>query len=143
MVETELPPLPLAAPAAERARQYAAVAARLELLLEGEDDFIAAQDTVACELHHAFEFFSCEQPARTPLRGLHVASPRPPGPALRLAAAAPEPLLLLQGQGFIVPLAASGSSSSAPTRARSAACASPTGEPQRGGLWSAELRSEA
>ncbi|MEO8902957.1 MAG: GAF domain-containing protein [Polyangiaceae bacterium] len=36
---------------------YRAVRERLSALLEGEDDFIAAQATVASELHHAFEYF--------------------------------------------------------------------------------------
>lgn len=36
---------------------YRAVRERLISLLEGEDDFIAAQATVACELHHAFDYF--------------------------------------------------------------------------------------
>jgi len=36
---------------------YRAVRERLSALLEGEDDFIAAQATVVCELHHAFDYF--------------------------------------------------------------------------------------
>ena len=56
-VETELEPLPLSADATARASQHAAVRARLELLLEGEDDWFAALATVACELHAAFEYF--------------------------------------------------------------------------------------
>jgi len=36
---------------------YRAVRERLTALLEGEDDFIATQATVACELHHAFAYF--------------------------------------------------------------------------------------
>lgn len=36
---------------------YGAVRERLISLLEREDDFIAAQATVACELHHAFDYF--------------------------------------------------------------------------------------
>ena len=39
----------------ERAMQYGLVSERLELLLEGEQDWVAAMATVACELHHAFE----------------------------------------------------------------------------------------
>lgn len=40
-----------------RAAQYDAVFQRLEALLEGEDDWIAAMATVACELHHAFDAY--------------------------------------------------------------------------------------
>ena len=36
---------------------YRAVRERLSALLEGEDDFVAAQATVVCELHHAFDYF--------------------------------------------------------------------------------------
>ncbi|MEI9937386.1 MAG: GAF domain-containing protein [Pseudomonadota bacterium] len=36
---------------------YADVRARLAALLEGEDDFIAAQATVVCELHQSFDYF--------------------------------------------------------------------------------------
>ena len=47
--------LSVGASAAAREAQYAEVAARVEALLEGETDWVAAQATVACELHHAFE----------------------------------------------------------------------------------------
>ncbi len=46
---------PLAA--LDRAEQYAAVLERIRLLLEGENDWIAAMATVACELHHTFDYF--------------------------------------------------------------------------------------
>jgi GAF domain-containing protein len=36
---------------------YREVRGRIDALLEGETDWIAAQATVACELHHAFERF--------------------------------------------------------------------------------------
>ena len=36
---------------------YRAVRERLSALLEGEDDFIAAQASIVCELHHAFDYF--------------------------------------------------------------------------------------
>jgi len=36
---------------------YRGVREGLAALLEGEDDFIAAQATVVCELHHAFDYF--------------------------------------------------------------------------------------
>jgi L-methionine (R)-S-oxide reductase len=47
---------PLAADASDQAREaaYREVRARIDSLLEGEDDWIAAMATVACELHHAF-----------------------------------------------------------------------------------------
>ena len=45
-----------AAPEAKRAR-YAAVRASIDALLEGEDDWVAAMATVACELHHAFAYY--------------------------------------------------------------------------------------
>jgi GAF domain-containing protein len=38
-----------------RLQQYLAVRARLEHLLEGETDWIAALATIACELHHEFD----------------------------------------------------------------------------------------
>lgn len=40
-----------------RARPYADVRRRIEVLLEGEDDWIAAMATVACELHAAHDHF--------------------------------------------------------------------------------------
>jgi GAF domain-containing protein len=42
---------------AERRNRYAEVRARLEHLLAGEDDWIAALATIACELHTSFEYF--------------------------------------------------------------------------------------
>jgi L-methionine (R)-S-oxide reductase len=42
---------------AERRRHYREVRERIESLLEGEDDWVSAMATVACELHHAFEYF--------------------------------------------------------------------------------------
>ena len=36
---------------------YRGVRERISALLEGEDDFIAAQASVVCELHHAFDYF--------------------------------------------------------------------------------------
>ncbi len=44
-------------PTASRLVQYAEVQARIAALLEGEDDWIAALSTVACELHHAFAHY--------------------------------------------------------------------------------------
>jgi L-methionine (R)-S-oxide reductase len=42
---------------AARSAQYASVNGRLTHLLEGENDWIAALATIACELHEAFEYF--------------------------------------------------------------------------------------
>jgi len=42
---------------AQKAETYRAVRARLRELLADEDDFITAQATVVCELHHAFDYF--------------------------------------------------------------------------------------
>lgn len=40
-----------------RLQQYAAARARLEHLLEGENDWIAALATIVCELHHEFDHY--------------------------------------------------------------------------------------
>ena len=50
-------PLPLDAPSQARTARYGEVGAAVEALLEGEDDWIAAMATVACELHHAFAYY--------------------------------------------------------------------------------------
>jgi L-methionine (R)-S-oxide reductase len=42
---------------AEKSETYAAIRERLRALLADEDDFVAAQATVVCELHHAFVHF--------------------------------------------------------------------------------------
>lgn len=42
---------------ASKLETYRALRERLSALLEGEDDFIAALATAACELHHAFDYF--------------------------------------------------------------------------------------
>jgi len=52
---TALEALPLGAPAERKRAHHAEVRGRIEALLEGETDWIAAMATVACELHHAFE----------------------------------------------------------------------------------------
>jgi GAF domain-containing protein len=41
----------------DKAACYEATLARVEALLEGETDWVAAMATVACELHHAFPVF--------------------------------------------------------------------------------------
>lgn len=50
-------PLLISAPGSDRQARYAATRAAIASLLEDEDDGISAMATVACELHHAFEFF--------------------------------------------------------------------------------------
>ncbi|MCB9733575.1 MAG: GAF domain-containing protein [Deltaproteobacteria bacterium] len=52
-----LEPLAAERPAEERRAHYALVTRQLDALLEGEDDWIAALATVACELHHGFQYF--------------------------------------------------------------------------------------
>lgn len=41
----------------DRRRQYSEVRAAIDSLLDGEDDWVAAMATVACELHHAFAHY--------------------------------------------------------------------------------------
>jgi L-methionine (R)-S-oxide reductase len=50
-------PLPLSAGASRRREHYAAVGETVAALLEDQTDWIAALATVACELHHAFEYY--------------------------------------------------------------------------------------
>ncbi len=40
-----------------RAERYRETLARIDALLEGETDWVAAMATVACELHHAFPYY--------------------------------------------------------------------------------------
>ncbi len=54
---------------------YRAVRERLSALLEGEDDFVAAQATVTSELHHAFEYFDWTGFYRTRAPDLLVIGP--------------------------------------------------------------------
>ncbi len=49
--------LPVDADEPERARHYEAVLAYIDALLDGETDWIAAMATVACALHHAFDYY--------------------------------------------------------------------------------------
>jgi GAF domain-containing protein len=42
---------------AERATHYELTIQRILSLIEGEDDWVSAMATVACELHHAFAYF--------------------------------------------------------------------------------------
>jgi len=41
----------------EKGAHYDEVFGRVDALLDGEDDWVAAMATVACELHHAFEHY--------------------------------------------------------------------------------------
>ncbi len=50
-------PLLLNAPAAERTTRYAQVRQVIDSLLADEDDWVSAMATVACELHHGFDYF--------------------------------------------------------------------------------------
>ena len=52
-------PLRSSATGSDRAERYREVRAAIESLLEGEDDWVSAMATVACELHHAFAYFHC------------------------------------------------------------------------------------
>ena len=52
-----LDPLPHGAPTEAKRRHYDDVLAQIHAILDGEQDWIAAMATVACELHHAFEAF--------------------------------------------------------------------------------------
>lgn len=52
-----LQPLPLDSTPAERAAAYNRVVDHLQAMLDGEDDWVAAMATVACELHHAFDYY--------------------------------------------------------------------------------------
>ena len=49
--------VPLAGEKEDRAATYNTVFQRIDALLDGEDDWIAAMATVACELHQAFAHF--------------------------------------------------------------------------------------
>ncbi len=42
---------------ADRATRYTETFARIDALLDGETDWIAAMATVACELHHTFPYY--------------------------------------------------------------------------------------
>lgn len=50
-------PLSSGAAASDRAQRYRDVRAAIDSLLDGEDDWVSAMATVACELHHAFVYF--------------------------------------------------------------------------------------
>lgn len=50
-------PLSLDAPSQARGLRYEETLLSVEALLEGQQDWVAAMATVACELHHAFEYY--------------------------------------------------------------------------------------
>ncbi len=50
-------PATTASETTDRAAHYEAVLQRIDALLDGEDDWIAAMATVAGELHHAFAYY--------------------------------------------------------------------------------------
>ncbi|MFP4599195.1 MAG: GAF domain-containing protein [Persicimonas sp.] len=45
------------APTEDRRAQYETVIERIEAILDGVDDPVAVMATVACELHHSFEYY--------------------------------------------------------------------------------------
>ncbi len=49
--------LSVTADATTRRARYAAVIAGIQAALEDEDDWVSAMATVACELHHAFDYY--------------------------------------------------------------------------------------
>lgn len=59
----------------EKRALYDEVLLRVDALLEGEDDWVAAMATVACELHHAFEAFHWTGFYRVVSEGLLVIGP--------------------------------------------------------------------
>jgi L-methionine (R)-S-oxide reductase len=83
--------LPLDAPADRKRAHYDDVLRRVDALLEGETDWVAAMATVACELHHAFDAYDW-----TGFYRLVTASSLPR--SLRsLGSAGPSPSLLVIG----------------------------------------------
>lgn len=61
--------------ASVRAVQYEEVIPRIAALLEGEDDWVAAMATVACELHHSFGYYHWTGFYRVVAPGLLVVGP--------------------------------------------------------------------
>lgn len=57
MNAAESPVVPRAASPSQKSAGYAAVAASIAALLEGETDWVAAMATVACELSRSFAYF--------------------------------------------------------------------------------------
>jgi L-methionine (R)-S-oxide reductase len=52
-----MPPSESVSAVADKAKAYADARRRIDALLEGETDWIAAMATVACELHHSFDYY--------------------------------------------------------------------------------------
>lgn len=50
-------PLSLSAPSQARELRYEETLSSIEALLDGQDDWISAMATIACELHYAFEYY--------------------------------------------------------------------------------------
>lgn len=50
--------LPADAPEQQRRAHYEEIIARIQAMLDGENDWIAAMATVACELYHAFDYYN-------------------------------------------------------------------------------------
>lgn len=50
-------PLPFKSSDLVRQKRYEQLQERISLLIEGEKDLIAVLATIACELHHAFEYY--------------------------------------------------------------------------------------
>ena len=55
--DLEASPLPLKSSDLERQKRYEQLQERISLLIEGEKDLIAVLATIACELHHAFDYY--------------------------------------------------------------------------------------
>ena len=68
-------PLPITATNEERAERHAELSAVVASLLEGEDDWVAAMATVACELHGAFAYHDWTGFYRAVSPGLLVVGP--------------------------------------------------------------------
>jgi len=75
MTETAFPALPRAASDEARDEAYREVRARIDALLEGETDWIAAMATVACELHGTFDYYDWTGFYRQTTPGLLVVGP--------------------------------------------------------------------
>lgn len=54
---SDMPKIPLAASPEEKRAGYERVLGSIEALIADEGDDVAAMATIACELHHAFEYF--------------------------------------------------------------------------------------
>lgn len=72
---TAFDPLPLHAPPARKRAHYDEVLRRIDALLEGETDWVAAMATVACELHHGFDAYDWTGFYRLVTPGLLVIGP--------------------------------------------------------------------